>query len=401
MPDIHFNKNAGKNSHPYDYDDFEDISSYSDSEPGSIRMKDGKVVRRVPSPGHPEYRGERDINSGSGGNGNGPVKRNKSRRKRHKGTRTLFTILLILALIYVGIANIVFGKLDYAPDEHQKNPYVSSSELMSSPSVKNILLLGVDAREGETTSRSDTMMLVSIDSRHRKIKLTSFLRDSYVNIPGNGMNKLNAACAFGGVPLVIQTLEYNYGVKIDYYMSVNFKTFVSLIDALGGVNVPVTENEAGFLNMHKADWNVTENSDSRLEYTSGDDVHLNGEQALKFCRIRELDSDIMRAKRQRIVISAVKNSAMHMTPSKLIEISKKVTPLVKTDINKYEMTNLALKALISYRKYDIEQTSIPKKGSWHDETNNSGMVLAFNIPENAQYLKDFIYNDVPPAEEKE
>lgn len=397
MPDIHFNKNAGKNSHPYNYDDFEDISSNSGAKPGSIRMKDGKVIKRVPSPGHPEYNGNRNINSGSGGNHKTPKKR---KRRKNKGLRILLSIILVFALIYVGIANLVFGNLDYAPNEHPKNPYKDSSELMSSPSVKNILLLGVDAREGETVSRSDTMMLVSIDQKHRKIKLTSFLRDSYVEIPGHGQNKLNAACAFGGIPLVIQTLEYNYGVKIDSFMSVNFKTFVSLIDALGGVNVPVTEREANFLNRHKADWNVTEDSNSRLEYNFGDDVHLNGEQALKFCRIRELDSDIMRTKRQRLVISAVKNSAMHMTPSKLMEISKNVTHLVKTDINKYDMTNLAIKALISYRKYEIAQTSIPKKGSWHNETNRCGMVLAFNIPENAQYLQDFIYQDIPVEEQE-
>lgn len=311
---------------------------------------------------------------------------------RHGCSTAFLAVLLVLILLYVGLANAVFGTINYDPDQHKSNEYISSFSLKKSARVKNILLLGVDARAGDTVSRADTMMLVSIDSKNKVIKLTSFLRDSYVDIPGHGKNKLNAACSYGGIQLVIDTIEYNYKVKIDNYMAVDFTAFTELIDALGGVDVPVTQAEASYMNQTWYKWSLTGN---KVSFESGDSVHLNGEKALMFCRIRKLDSDIMRTKRQRLVIEAVKKKVSSLSVTDLFKIAKKVFPELQTDIGKYSMENLSIKALLFYRKYDMEQMAIPKNDAWYDETiSGVGEVVAFDVDTAAETLQEYIYDNV-------
>lgn len=318
----------------------------------------------------------------------------KKKRKKKKGKwwQKLLCILLVLVLLYLGVSYLLFHNTDYSTEEHSKNQYISSTQLKSSPFVENILLLGSDAREGDTVSRSDTMILVSIDKKHSKIKLTSFLRDSYVEIPGHGYNKLNAACTYGGTQLVIDTIEYNYKIKIDKYAMVDFTCFQELIDAIGGVDVKVTQAEANYLNRTWYRWSLTGN---KLHFDSGESVHLNGEEALMFCRIRGLDSDIKRTERQRRVISAIKTQAMsNLTPSTINSILKNVLPYIKTDIRENQLMNKGIGYLLLYRNYDIAEMSIPYTGTWHDETiSGVGASLVFDIDENATIVKNFIYND--------
>lgn len=160
--------------------------------------------------------------------------------------------------------------------------------------------MGVDARSNESAeqTRSDTMMLVSVDSKHHAIKLVSFLRDTWVYIPSlEHEQRLNAACSDGGYKNVVETIEYNFGVKIDGYVVTDFEMFKVLVDSLGGVNVDVTEKEAKEVTNHpKRYGNVT------LE--AGDNK-LTGEQALAYCRIRKIDTDFVRTQRQRTVMSAI------------------------------------------------------------------------------------------------
>ncbi len=322
-------------------------------------------------------------------------KQPKRKRKKRSVFKTLLCILLALLLLYFGTSYFLFRNTNYDTSEHKKNQYISGISLKSSPFVENILLLGSDAREGEKVSRSDTMILVSIDKLHGKIKLTSFLRDSYVYIPGHGYNKLNAACTYGGTQLVIDTIEYNYKIKINKYAMVDFTCFQELIDAIGGVDVKVTEKEANYLNRTWYKWSLTGN---KLHFDSGESVHLNGEQALMFCRIRKLDSDVMRAERQRRVISAIKKQAMSsLTPSTINKILKNVLPYIQTDIRENQIMNKGIGYLLLYRHYEIEELSIPYSGTWHDEMmKGAGESLVFDIDENATILKNFIYSDKLP-----
>ncbi len=418
MSDIYFNKNAGSpkppkrpnndfediSSYSENYiDDFEDISSYSDeqarysdyayNEPAAvkaernrdIRKQNAKVAKKAvrTNYNYPNDRYEEPAKA--------PVKK---KRKKHRLLR-IMTALFLSFVIFIGILFAVavnfISKMDVNEDiaDGRVNPYIDESALYYSDDVTNILLLGVDARAGETASRSDTMMLVSLDRAHNTIKMTSFLRDSYVEIPGHGWNKLNAASTKGGVDLVLNTIEFNYKIKIDNYMLVDFAAFEELIDAIGGVVVEVTEKEANYLNRTWQQWSLTGNE---LTFESGEAVELNGEEALMFCRIRKLDSDFYRTERQRRVISSVKDTVMS-NPLSVFKIANKVLPLVETDLKTGATLSLGMGAITEYLKYDMAQQSIPADGTWHSERKSCGDSLVFNIDQNAEILKDFIYFD--------
>ncbi|NLL63947.1 MAG: LCP family protein [Ruminococcaceae bacterium] len=377
--------------------DFEDISSksdnyvedeYEDIDTGRYDYDNDDVYEDIPLAKKKqltdEYIAEKTATSLA------PYKTRKKKLK-HKLLKELGLAFLVIILCF-GIAIFsLINKINNASSKEERiNSHITEDELYYSSDVTNILLLGVDAREGETSSRSDTMMLISIDRAHKKIKLTSFLRDSYVEIPGKGWNKLNASCSKGGVNLVCDTIEYNYKIKIDNYMLVNFQAFEKLIDLLGGVDVEITEKEANYLNKTWHRWSLTGNE---LHFDSGEAVHINGEQALMFCRIRKLDSDFKRTERQRRTISAIKTKLMRSNPIELMNIASKILPLIETDLTLAEITKLGANALFSYLRYDIVSQSIPADGTWHSEMKTCGSSLVFDLKKNTEILKNFIYFD--------
>ena len=378
----------------YNYDDdFE----YSDNEGIPMSKKTKMIVDRdiqqktepkKVSVLRPESKDSIDISSKT-------PKKKKRLSLRKKIIRAIGIFFLIIVLLLALVVLSVYSKLSHSEESQHVNQYISEDQLHSDKDVINILLLGVDAREGETVSRSDTMIIVSIDKNNGKMKITSFLRDSYVEIPGYGWSKLNAACSRGGIDLVWDTLEYNFKIKIDNYMKVDFIAFEKLIDSLGGVNVPITDKEANYLNKTWKDWSLTGN---QLTYESGDSVHLNGEEALMFCRIRKLDSDFERTRRQRETISGIKKELMHTNPVELLKLSNSVLPHIETDITSSKMLKLGIGAIFKYLHYDIESLGVPIDGTWHNENKAAGACLVFDIDKTAETLYDYIYNDINPPQ---
>lgn len=291
----------------------------------------------------------------------------------------IFGVFLV-ALLGYGLS--ALGGLNY-DDSIKENAYVDESTLMSSDDVVNILFIGSDARSEVEGQRSDTMMLFSIDKQNKKLKLTSFLRDSYVYIPSKKYSKkLNAAFSYGGTQLVMDTLEYNYGIKIDNYLMVDFKAFRQLVDLLGGITVEgVTAAEAKYMREVV-----------KLKGIKKGTNKMNGKKALWYCRIRYVDNDFRRTERQRKVITAIVNKALKTNPFKLISIVKQVLPNISTDINQSELMGLAVGAALRYIHYDIEQQQIPAEGTWSDARINGELVLKMDIEENAQLLKSFLYD---------
>ena len=227
---------------------------------------------------------------------------------------------------------------------------------------------------------SDSIMLVSIDRIHRKIKLTSFMRDTWVYIPDHDYAKLNAAYAYGGAGLLIDTIEYNFGVKIDSYALVDFDIFASIIDELGGVEVEVTEKEADFINENTS------------ETVKAGKTTLNGDEALVYCRIRYLDSDFMRTQRQRKVMTSIVDKAKHSGIFTMYKLADVILPQVKTDITKWEMLGIGLGAL-GYLTYDVEQMRIPVDDSYTSEYFGDQQALSIDFDKNKAELRKFIYED--------
>jgi len=317
------------------------------------------------------------------------------KKKKRKGCGCLIlSVIAVIPLVLVLGFNSLFcmfiASSGYTRNDLVQNEYISDSQLRSSSAVTNILFLGVDG-DAESSSRSDSMILVSVDYAHRKIKLTSFLRDSWVYIPSKGKNaKLNAACTYGGPQLVADTIEYNFGINIDHYVMVDFEMFTNIIDCLGGVDVEVTEKEADFINRT-----------TRQTVDYGESVHLNGEEALVYCRIRKLDSDYNRTLRQRKVISALIEQAKTAGISKIIQTMKDVFPLIQTDMSVSEINKLVYKAGFAVLTFDIQQNRVPTDEHMYPDTINGQWVEVLDIEATKNYLIEFIYTDNIVTDEDE
>lgn len=314
-----------------------------------------------------------------------PVKNPKRRKKKSKAKSILLAIIaLLLAIVIIALAmvNGVLNEINY--DDKQENQYVQSSELQSSAGVKNILLLGVDARKDQDnkTSHPDSMMLVSVDTKHKCIKMVSFLRDSWVYIPSKGYNqRLNTSGQEYGYSGIVDAIEYNFGVDIDGYVVTNFEMFKAMVDSIGGVEIEVTEKEAKEVTKHKKRY-------GNVKLEAGKQV-LNGEQALAYSRIRKIDTDFMRAKRQRTVITSILNE-VKSNPLKLYKLAKNSAPYLETDLTKSELKRIALTALPCMG--DMVDARVPFDGTWEYANINGASVIRVDTEKNKEELINYIYN---------
>ncbi len=270
----------------------------------------------------------------------------------------------------------------------------NSGELLKDPYVLNIMLFGTD-RYGEA-GLSDTMILLSIDNRHQKIKMTSFLRDTYVSIPGYYPHKLNLSYALGGAPLSIQTIEQNYGIQIDRYATVNFTTFKEIVDIMGGVEIELTASEIDYINAQ-----IWENGQTEYLVASPGMVTLNGQQALWYARNRGgtyggqtfSGDDWDRTNRQRNFMNAVIDQMKDASLTEIIAIVNEVGPQITTDLKKTEITML-LKNALTFLNYDVEQCHMPSDGTWSYGWNDAGSVILVNDWYQARLdLATFIYEE--------
>ena len=261
-----------------------------------------------------------------------------------------------------------------ALEGNETNLSLNGNDLLQDSKILNVMLFGEDNSKKTSTSGfglSDTMIMMSIDNRHKKLKLTSFQRDTYLYIPGHGYNKLNASYTLGGAKLAIQTIEANYGVKVDRYAVVDFESFKEIINTLGGVDIELTQDEIDYINyqMYK--------NGQTSEYTTIKDapgiVHLDGQEALWYARNRGLQKgedgneigidgdDWDRTSRQRKLLETVFNSMKSADLTKIISIVSSVGPLITTNLKKDEITALVSHSL-TYLSYDVEQYYLPEEG---------------------------------------
>ena len=222
---------------------------------------------------------------------------------------------------------------------------LNGGEKMYSKHVINVLLIGEDEEEG--THRSDSAMLVSVNTKTKKITLCSFLRDAYTYMNINGSeryDKTNHSYAWGGAAKLMEVLSNNYKIKIDHYVTINFGSFIKVIDVLGGVRVPVTEKEADYMNR----------TTQIKGFESGDNVLLDGQHALVYARIRKLDGEEERTRRQREVISSLIRNAKASSLSELNQALETFLPYVTTNYRTGEILSLGTSALSEgWMKYQI------------------------------------------------
>ena len=218
--------------------------------------------------------------------------------------------------------------------------------------IINIMLVGQDAREGESVQRSDTMMLVTFNLKTRTITLTSLMRDQYVKIPGHGSTKLNHAYQYGGMDLMNETLKNHFGIEVDGNFEVDFTGFEKIIDLLGGVEIDLTQKEVDYL-KEKGFKNVKK----------GKNI-LEGESALWYARLRSIDDDYQRAERQRNVMMSLFESYKELSYAQMLSLLHEILPLVRTNMTMSEITNYALKLYPMLSGAEVETLRIPVDGTF-------------------------------------
>ena len=333
----------------------------------------------------------------------------EKKKKKRKAPKFLVVLAIFLAVV-VAFGGVLLSAASGVVDNFTKGEEIEHiedvSSLASSSDVTNILFIGADKEKGGA-SRSDSIMIISVNKSAGKVIVTSILRDTHVDIPGECEAKINSAYAWGGANLLIQTIEQNFNIKIDGYAVVNFNMFTELVDGLGGIDIEVTEDEADYIN-YRHNYKTETKPD---HFESGESVHLNGYQALWYARIRKLDSDFMRTYRQRKVIAAiaenVKTELVTGNIFGLISTAKDVAPNIETSLSKSEFTSLILSMLSCVSKSGLEMDKLlvsqqlPFEDTWWYESKWDGSSIAISLSENRELLYNSIYEPVIEEETEE
>lgn len=260
---------------------------------------------------------------------------------------------------------------------------LDDNRIWQSNQIINILLLGVDyGTETLKYGRSDAMMILSLNKAIQKIKIVSISRNVYSSIPGFKNSMISHAHAFGGPVLAMKTVEQNYKIGIDNYVSCSFDSFVKIIDLLGGVDINLTEKEREALN------------ESGSSFASAGKNNLNGETALRYVRLRSIDSDKERTGRQRNIIMALAQKFKGISAQKAFELLNTVLPLINTDMRRSEIL-FHLVSTVKYLSWEIQQYYIPNK-SYDWVIRNSFYVNILDWPYELSYAHALIFEGVTP-----
>ena len=279
-----------------------------------------------------------------------------------------------------------------------KNWATNGGDKMSSKDVINVLLVGSDAsseEEGRANitdkGNTDAMILVSIDKVNKKIKLVSFMRDSYTYMDQfDRYAKLNAACANGGPAYLVETIENDYKIEIDGYVLVDFDSFTQVIDILGGVYVDVPAYVANYLNSSSL-------FKGMKKVQAGENVLLDGRQALAFSRTRKTDSngDVSRVARQRQVINALIEKCLDASLSEINEVADVILANVRTNISQKSILSYAAQAVSGgWAKYEITEVTMPTPDTRYGYSSRStAWIWIIDYPLAAQKLQLELYGD--------
>ena len=310
--------------------------------------------------------------------------------------RVAFILIGLIVTICLSGFGYVYFKLNkmYVKDEAVKSTEEQGTMVEG---ITNILLVGTDGEYVEKGNRSDGMMVVTIDSKNKDIRISSIARDTYVDIPGYSTEKLTHAYAYEGIDLLREVFKVNFNLDIDKYIAVNFVSFMDIMDELGGVEVNVEEKDIKEINKYiDACYGYYKNKDEKdKEYITKSGVQrLNGYQALAFSRIRYTDSAFARDNRHREVAESVYKEFAQ----KGVETYKKCAEIIlnntKTNISPIEMMNLAY-TVLKINDKDIDQFQFPLEEyrNGHIINKQKGWVLEWDKEPNLEAWHKFIFGE--------
>ena len=309
--------------------------------------------------------------------------------------------LIVLMLIIAASAILLWSNVFYPPYSSKHKPPLNGNT--ASPEayqneqkdkVTNIALFGIDTgREKYEAAHSDAIMVLSIDKVHKKIKLTSFMRDMYVEIEGHGKNKLNAAYAFGGPELAVKTLNQNFDLDITDYAIVDFVGLSSIIDTMGGVEVEVKKNEIQEINKYMKEVAEMKKEEATPIKEAGVQL-LNGNQATAYARIRNVgEGDFDRAERQKNVLSALFVRLKDQDITKYPGIAATLLPYVKTSLSAGEIVTTGIDVL-KQGMGDIDWYRFPLYGYCKGEKIQGVWYLTTDLSITKEHIHQFLYKDI-------
>ncbi len=327
-----------------------------------------------------------------GGRKDGGMKHKEKKKKKSAIGKILFTLVILAAIglgaIYL-LVGVVYGKMRY-----EEAPSLAGKPVKSN-GVTSILLIGSDSRDASAAGRSDAMILLSISNKTRTVHMTSLLRDMYVEIPGHEGNRLNAAYAFGGPELLLETIQANFGIQVNRYVVVNFEAFANLVDAVGGVDLELSSEEVEWVNAYLNEYNLLRNMPIDTDYLDtslSGLIHLNGAQSLAYSRNRYIGTDFGRTERQRKVLSEVLKRLPAATVKNPKGLVNGLFPNLTTNLTQMECMQIGLQAgkLLTY---EIVQDSIPLNGTYSNANIRGMAVLQVDFEKNKEYLRKEIYGE--------
>ena len=265
----------------------------------------------------------------------------------------------------------------------------------------NVLLIGVDRRGTKGDSNTDAMLIATIDTVNNRLKLTTIMRDMLVNIPGHGYGKLNSAAVKGGLDLLFETLNSNFYLNLSEYVLVDFNMFEEIVDALGGVTVRMSAEEISEANDCIAGLNkqrgIADTWDGFIFANEGN-VKLTGKQALGYARIRHIDSDFNRTKRQFKLLNQIYAQFMKADVSRQYKMLEKILPMVETNMTNDRIISCATKAL-GMGAGGLLYCRIPADETYKTDKYERKSVVLADMPANAKALHEFIFDSAEEAED--
>ncbi len=267
----------------------------------------------------------------------------------------------------------------------------SATAVESDKQVVNILLCGEEAIGGGR-GRTDSIMIATINSVDNELKLTSIMRDSYVQIPGYTDNKINSAYHNGGMSSLIKTIKTNFGIEVDGYVLVNFDSFEQIVDAVGGIDITLDEKEVKYLNSTNY---ISDRSNHTLSVGKN---HMNGNQALGFARVRYVMrdgeyGDFARTLRHRTVMQALFKRVQDKSTLELIAMIPKILPMLTTNIEKNDLINyITMGVKVREQNAKIATLNVPVEGAYKiTRARGMSIILPEPLSKSVDQMQEFIY----------
>lgn len=302
----------------------------------------------------------------------------------------IILVLLIIAVIFFGtVLWYLHGKFSKIQYYKLENVEINEGVEEQLKGYRNIAVFGVDARSNTyVNTRSDIIMIISLNQDTNEVKIASIYRDTYLYIDGHGYDKVTHAYAYGGPELAVNTLNKNLDLNITEFVTVNFNAVIDIVDSVGGIQVDVTSEEVGYMNQYIRDINSEMGRHDATLSGSGTKT-LTGAQALAYSRVRYTEGgDFKRTERSRIVLNKTFEKAKKLSIGKLNTLADKLLPKILTNISSTEIIGM-IPSLANIKMSEGE--GWPYKTQFYN--NGISYVAPVTLEENVVKLHEYLFND--------